>query len=194
MRPPRLVLGSLVVGVVLTGCGVPLSDGAQPIPGASRLSPSPASTPSPAVTATSTATIWFVDKGRLVPRATPSPSPVTAASALELLGQAPAGSSGLVTLIADPVGGPPLATLPTAPATPESAGTDLQRVVLSPTFSELSAEEQVLLIGQVVLTLTEIDPTPVLFSDAAGAALSVPLPDGRLRDGAVTRGDYVALT
>ena len=69
-----------------------------------------------------------------------------------------------------------------------------QQVLLSPTFSELTAEEQVLLIGQVVLTLTEIDAAPVLFVDAAGAPLSVPLPDGRLRDGPVTRGDYVSLT
>jgi hypothetical protein len=117
---------------------------------------------------------------------------------LALLGSAPEGEPGLVTLIADPVGGPPLASLPTeSPSPGTSEGTSavgLQQVVLSPTFSELTAEEQVLLIGQVVLTLTELSSTPVLFVDATGAPLSVPLPDGRLRDGPVTRGDYVALT
>ena len=51
-----------------------------------------------------------------------------------------------------------------------------------------------LLIGQVVLTLTEIERTPILFVDSAGQPLSVPLPDGRLRDGPVTRGDYLGLT
>lgn len=200
MTRARLVPAAVAVAVAvaLAGCGVPVSDGAVPVAGARRLTPAPVS-PTPTAepsSATGTATVWYVDKTRLVPRSVTASLPVTASSGLDLLGTAPTGADGLVTLIADPVGGPPLATLPTASPTASStaSGPAMQHVVLSPTFSELTAEEQVLLIGQVVLTLTELDPSPVLFVDAAGAPLSVPLPDGRLRDGAVTRGDYVALT
>jgi hypothetical protein len=133
-----------------------------------------------------------------VPRAVPSAGAPSADEALALLGVAPDPGTGLVTLIADPVGGPPLAALPSDRPTPSesgvSPGPSAREVVLSQTFGELTAEQQVLLIGQVVLTLTEIDPGPVSFVDEAGAPLSVPLPDGRLRDGPVTRGDYVALS
>ena len=197
MRGTRALIAAAAIVGLLAGCGVPLSDAAQPIPGARQSTSSP--TPSPdATSATTTVTVWYVDSARLVPRARTAPAPPTAAGALALLGSAPEGEPGLVTLIADPVGGPPLASLPTeSPSPGTSEGTSavgLQQVVLSPTFSELTAEEQVLLIGQVVLTLTELSSTPVLFVDATGAPLSVPLPDGRLRDGPVTRGDYVSLT
>jgi hypothetical protein len=190
-RPGRGALATLLA-LVLCGCGVPLSDVAEPIPGARRSTPSATATPTPtggAGSATATTTVWYVDGARLVPREVTAPAPASADAALALLGVAPDSQTGLVTLIADPVGGPPLAALPTPEASPSpslSGGTSIagpQQVVLSPTFAELTAEQQVLLIGQVVLTLTEIDPSPVVFVDSSGAPLSVPLPDGRLRDG-----------
>jgi hypothetical protein len=198
MHQSRLVVAMLLAAaVVLTGCGVPLSDEAEPIPGARRPTVSPSPSPSPSAAASSqigTATVWYVDKERLVPRSAAVPAQVTPAAVLELLGQPPAEGSGLVTLNADPVGGPPLASLPSAGPSPSVPGAAAQLVALSPTFGELTASEQVLLIGQVVLTLTEVDVAPVLFVDESGVQLSVPLPDGRLRDGPVTRGDYLALT
>lgn len=194
MNGRALVALCLVLG--MTGCGVPMTDRAEPISGARRPSTSSPTASVTAGTSTGAATVWFVDNGRLVPRAVPAPSPVTSASALGLLGAVPAGADGLVTLIADPLGGAALASIPApasaGPSSPSSS--PAVQVELSPTFNELTGQEQVLLIGQVVLTLTEIDPAPVSFVDAALAPLSVPLPDGRLRDGPVTRGDYISLT
>jgi hypothetical protein len=196
-------VAAVVLLALVAGCGVPLSDRAEPVAGVPRgtasASPSPTGSASEATgSSVGAATLWYVDKTRLVPRraASASDGPVTGAEALSLLAAVPSGEDGLITLIADPVGGPPVASVPTVSPSPSpstSAATS-QRVLLSPTFSELTADEQVLLIGQVVLTLTELDPAPVVFVDEAGAPLSIPLPDGRLRDGAVTRGDYISLT
>lgn len=187
------VLGAVLLALV-AGCGVPLSESAEPVPGAGR-------TQSPTATTTlsgvGSAIVWYVDGGRLVPRAVASQQPVSAAVALDLLSAVPVGSSGIETLIDDPLGGPPLASLPQAsslPEPPSASPASERQVVLSQTFNELAGPDQVLLIGQLVLTLTEIDPTPISFVDATSSPLSVPLPDGRLRDGPVTRGDYISLT
>jgi hypothetical protein len=181
---------AVVAAALVASCGVPLSDQPEPVPGVTRptaASPSPSATTAP----TGQATLWLVDGERLVPREAAAAPPVTTASSVALLGVPPPSASGLRTLIADPVTGQPLAVVLTDDA---GDGTTEQRVALAPTFVELAAEDQVLLIGQVVLTMTEIDRAPILFVGPDGAALSVPLPDGRLRDGSVTRGDYLALT
>jgi hypothetical protein len=66
-------------------------------------------------------------------------------------------------------------------------------VRLSDTFSKLAPADQVLLIGQVVLTVTENSPLLVAFVDVNDAPVTVPLPDGRLRDAPVGRSDYLVL-
>lgn len=185
----RRATAAAALVLLLAGCGVPLSDGPEPVQGFdNRPTPSPTSSvlPSPPV---AVASVWWVEGERLVPRTVQAPAPLTSAGAVELLATPPPTASGLRTLVADPVGGPPLASVPEVQPTGP-----VRAVTLSPTFAELSASDQVLLIGQVVLTLTELDRTPVLFVDSAGQPLSVPLPDGRLRDGPVTRGDYLGLT
>lgn len=189
----RLVLACAVLATsVLAACGVPVSDTAAPIPDLGRpASASPSSSPPGATSATTVATAWYVEGSRLVPRGVPTAS-LDGESVLALLVAPPGGSSTLRTLNTDPLGGPPLATW--VPDPDGSSPSDLQTVSLSPTFSELASEDQVLLLGQVVLTLTEVDRRPVQFVDPTGTPLSVPLPDGRLRDGPVTRGDYATLT
>ncbi|MGE3812265.1 MAG: hypothetical protein AB7I24_12005 [Candidatus Nanopelagicales bacterium] len=175
---------------LLASCGVPLGDEPEPVAGVTRptsASPSPSASTAPS----GQATLWLVDGPRLVPRDAAASTPVTTASSVALLGVAPPADSGLRTLIADPVTGQPLAVVMTDDA---GNGRTEQRVALAPTFVELAGEDQVLLIGQVVLTMTEIDRAPILFVGPDGEPLSVPLPDGRLRDGSVTRGDYLSLT
>jgi len=189
------ILVSAAALATLAACGVPVTDTAEPIPDLGRAgsasaspTPSPAPTDAPSVVAT----VWWVDGPRLVPRGASIATPVTESGLLDILAVGPSSGVALRTLNSDPLGGAPLATAADDQASPDPSG--LQTVSLSPTFGELSAEDQVLLLGQVVLTLTEIDRSPVQFVDSAGAALSVPLPDGRLRDGPVTRGDYASLT
>lgn len=185
----RRATAAAVLVLLLAGCGVPLSDGPDPVPGLDNRPTTSATSSVPASPPVTTASVWWVDGERLVPRTVQAPAPLTSVSAVELLATAPPEASGVRTLVADPVGGPPLASVPEVQPTGP-----VQAVTLSPTFAELSAPDQVLLIGQVVLTLTEIERTPILFVDSAGQPLSVPLPDGRLRDGPVTRGDYLGLT
>jgi hypothetical protein len=190
LRRSASALLVVVAAGLVASCGVPLGDEPEPVAGVTRPrsgSPSPWGTTAPA----GQATLWLVDGQRLVPRDAAASTPVTTASSVALLGVAPPADSGLRTLIADPVTGQPLAVVLTNDA---GEGRTEQRVALAPTFVELAAEDQVLLIGQVVLTMTEIDRAPILFVGPDGAPLSVPLPDGRLRDGSVTRGDYLSLT
>lgn len=178
-RLPALLV---VVTLALAACGVPLDDAAAPVPGYSRAATAPASSPT---VDTQQGTAWFVAGDRLVPRTVSLPSSADVVAALS----AAPGDGAVRTLNVGPVDGAPLATGPEKDPT-----TGEQRVTLSPTFAELSASDQVLLIGQVVLTVSELGREPVLFVDQDGAVLSVPLPDGRVRDGAVTRGDYITLT
>jgi hypothetical protein len=194
VRGRRRAVASAVVLLAVSGCGVPLSDSAEPVSGAVQTSPSSVSTA--ARSAAGAVTVWYVEGDHLVPRSVSSAEDASAATALDLLATVPSGDAGLETLIADPLGGPPLATIPTEsdPADAASEGPKQQRVVLSQNFNELAAQDQVLLIGQLVLTLTELDPAPIEFVDSTSSALSVPLPDGRLRDGPVTRGDYISLS
>ncbi len=50
-----------------------------------------------------------------------------------------------------------------------------------------------LLLGQVVLSLTGAGQSSVSFVDESGAPLAVPLPDGRLLDMPATARDYAGL-
>lgn len=179
--------------LLLGGCGVPLSDGPEAIAEAAPPTAAASSAQRPEALATpSSTTLWFVDGERLVPVSAPVASPVDAAAILAGLQTVP--RDPLRTLMADPLGGTGLAVVPAPAPSPTADAADVQTVVISPTFAELTAADQVLLIGQVVLSLTELDRRPLLLVDESGAPVSVPLPDGRLRDGPVTRGDYLPLT
>lgn len=183
MRGTGRIAAVAAAGLLLSGCGVPLDDRASPVPGHSRLT----ATSAPTSSRGEAVTVWYVADGQLVPRTVKA----AGTSQAEALASLAAGTLDprLRSLIVSPVDGSPLAVDPQP-----DPGSGAVRVRLSPTFAELSAADQVLLIGQVVLTLTETDRQPVLFVDEEGGVLSVPLPDGRLRDGAVTRGDYLPLT
>ena len=72
----------------------------------------------------------------------------------------------------------------------------LHRLVVQerlPLIGVAALEEQVLLLGQVVLSLSSAGFATVSVVDAAGAPLAVPLPDGRLRDRPATALDYASL-
>ncbi|HET8970713.1 MAG TPA: hypothetical protein VFN19_06630 [Candidatus Nanopelagicales bacterium] len=184
-----LALVTVLAGLVLAGCGVPLQDSATPVPG---VSPPPGQAPT--APSTNSTQAWFVRNGQLVPVMEPVDDTVTPGVLLELLAAGPPDGSpdGMRSLVADPLAGEPLVT---APADPVPVPQDGQVVVqLSPKFNALAASEQVLLIGQVVMTLTSAGAAEVLFVDAQGAPAAVPLPDGRVLDRPATRADYRPLT
>lgn len=213
MTCPRVIVGVLAVGAALTACGVPLQPIAQPIsaevlpepvaspvPAASSptdpdVTAAPAASPSAPVDDTPRLRLWFVENEGLT--AVESLLSVQA-GADEVIGALAVGPSaeevagGLRTIAADPLTGQPLASLvpvdPNAMAFP--GDDDAITLQLSPQFTALPPGEQVLLLGQLVLSLTGSGASAVSFVDTSGVALAVPLPDGRVLDAPARAGDY----
>lgn len=72
---------------------------------------------------------------------------------------------------------------------PPSGGT--VTVDLQPDFGSRSSSEQVLALGQLVCTVTEVPGIGRVVFRINGAALAVPLPNGQLATGSVSRDDYL---
>ena len=188
------MLLTLVTAVGLSGCGVPVDSGAQPLP-SDVLPPSPSPTASPTETspptpAPATARLWFVQEEGIVPVT----APVAGTDPQQLLDALsegpPADQSNLRTVVVDPLTGEAfVSAVETDPPQP-----GIVTVQASSAFTALPPTEQVLLLGQVVLTLTGVRTTEgVLVVNEQGEALAVPLPDGRLLDGPATAADYRSL-
>lgn len=196
MTAARPVLVILAV-VALTGCGVTLDATPQPIPpGAIPTVSSPTTAPpSPSSTSAGRVRVWFVREDGLVPIITNLPrEPIVApADIVEALAAGPTpdqADAGVRSLVVDPITDLPLASIP-ADAPVSDAGS--VRVVLAPAASALPPGEQVLLLGQVVLSLTGAGYPSVTFIDEAGAPAAVPLPGGRLLDRPAVARDYAGL-
>jgi hypothetical protein len=188
---------ALLVTAVLTGCGVPLSDGAEPVAGYQPPPVAESSGPSTSTSVAAGAQLWFVSGTLLAPQ----PAIVAGAGTpAELLAQlaVPPEDPQLATLVVDPLGGTPLVvTPPPALSLQNPPLPGAVYVGVSDTFAQLASADQVLLIGQVVLTLTDpglVAPSSsVVFVGSDGVPLSVPLPDGRLIDRPAVREDYLSL-
>lgn len=190
-----VLIAATVLGAVgLAGCGVPLESGAQPLP-SDVLPPSPSPTASPTQTspptpAPATARLWFVQEEGIVPVT----APVAGTQPQQLLDALsegpPADQSNLRTVVVDPLTGEAfVSAVETQPPQP-----GIVTVQASSAFTALPPTEQVLLLGQVVLTLTGVRTTEgVQVVNEQGEALAVPLPDGRLLDGPATAADYRSL-
>lgn len=173
-----------------------------PSPPATALVPPPASTPASTPTSADESVpadavrlrVWFVQEGGLtaVESALPTgtdpdlvmqtlvvgPSPQQTAQGLRTIASDPLTGRSLVSIVATPT--PFVGDDPVAPVT----------VQLSPDFTALPPTEQILLLGQVVLSLTGAGETSVSFVDTSGTPVAVPLPDGRLLDTPARARDY----
>lgn len=208
-RPRHAVLGATVAGllILLSGCGVPLQSTAQPIPPdvlPSAVPGSPSAEPSGSGSATPLVPdeddeprlrLWFVQNEGLTAVESSLPLGTSPEFVMQALVIGPTGeqsADGLRTIAADPLSGQPLAYL--VPSDPSSmalpADDSVITLQLSPDFTALPPSEQVLLLGQLVLSLTGAGASSVAFVDSAGAALAVPLPDGRVLDAPARAGDY----
>lgn len=188
-RPAAAVAALLLAGSALVGCGLPMQQTAQPVPGASA----PGRTVSASPTADDVPVdLWLVSDGVLVRNRAAVHGPVTAAGLVGLLADVPTSAGSQRSLVIDPVTGGPLVSVPQDVAV--GSGHPLVTVQVSPSFAALPSAEQVLLLGQVVLTLTGAGAGGVVVTDPQGSPLSVPLPDGRLLEGPATRADYLPLT
>jgi hypothetical protein len=200
-----LILMAAVPGLFVA-CGIPLQSSPEPLPRpeASILaSAGPVNeTPIPQATPTQAGiNLWFVRAGELA--ATPSdlPSGSTVSDILRALfdgAESHGGSASDRSLVKDPNTGEPLLTAGVAVegATNQAdvaPGTSIANVALSEAFFAQPAVDQSLLLGQVVMSVTGGGYRSVVFTDALGGTLAVPLPNGRLLTGPVLRSDFDSL-
>lgn len=210
----RRLASVAIAGALLTGCGISLD--AQPAAIPPDVLPSPVAMPSGAPTpaapsesgptATAAASeppidddvaslrLWFVQEDGLTAVESSLPvgsNPEYVMQALVVGPTAIEVAQGLRTIASDPLTGQPLAVIvsPAQPTT-DAQGVAPITVQLSPDFTALPPTEQVLLLGQVVLSLTGAGESSVAFVDVSGAPLAVPLPDGRLLDAPARARDY----
>ncbi len=210
----HLVISAMAL-LTISACGVQLQAEAIPVP--ANVIPSPLKIPvpdtsqPPATTEQSSSRlrIWFVQDDGLaaVESLLPTGSEPDLIVQSLVVGPTPTqADDGLRTVAADPLTGIPFVSVdpsiaeanPTAAASASSSAAappdpESVTVRLSSAFTSLPPGEQVLLLGQVVLSLTGAGARAVTFTDEAGAVLAVPLPDGRLLDGPVTARDYAGL-
>jgi hypothetical protein len=187
-RSPRGPLVVLVLGLLtllLTGCGVQLQGEAEPLAGGLP----PTSSPSPTPTATEKDTRIYFVAGRQLEGV---PEPITERSADGIMAALAAGppvdrEAQLRSLLLDPLTGAPL--LLVAGVTP-SGVVYVQR---TDGYLTLPATDQILLTGQVVHSMDEIDLSPMVMVDATGTPVPITLPDGRVAEGGVTADDFAAL-
>ncbi len=93
----------------------------------------------------------------------------------------------LRTLLVDPLTGAPVL------AVVDSTASGQVVVVRTEAFTLLPANDQVLLVGQVVSSLAEVGISSVVITDETGQPIPLVLPDGRVLEGPATPADYAVL-
>lgn len=176
-------LGTLLL--VLGGCGVATQDQAQPLPSGAF----PVADPDkPTDQSTLETELFFVSGPGLEP-VSEAIANRTARGVLAALHAGPPvdRSNDLRTLINEPLEGNPMLSV-------TSVETD-GLVILARTddFTLLPAQDQILLVGQVVTSLDDIGLTGVLITDPEGMAVPLALPDGRVLEGPARAEDYESL-
>jgi spore germination protein GerM len=186
-RTARIVL---VVAALLApaACGFPAQSDAAPIPGEELpVGLRPGATSATAVPANSErVTIWLVDGERLVPVRHDVQAPAGVASVTNALLAGPTEVDqrrGLRSALPDP-----------AVAVGAESSRGLATVELNESFAEISPEDQLLAVGQFVLTLTETPGVGSVGFKIAGEPVAVPLPTGESTDSPVFREQYIDLT
>ncbi|MFZ9987529.1 MAG: hypothetical protein ACO3ID_08320 [Candidatus Nanopelagicales bacterium] len=196
MRGARAAV-AVVASVLIAGCGVRLDASPQSIPAGAIPTSSASATgdPSPNPNPARAVRVWFAREDGLVPvitdlRREPAVPPADIVAALAAGPSPEQAEDGLRTLVVDPLTDTPLASIPEeAPVT--DAGSVI--VTLSPDAGALPPGDQVLLLGQIVLSLTGAGYSSVTFVDGTGAPAAVPLPGGRLLDRPAVARDYAGL-
>jgi hypothetical protein len=196
-RPRLLAVVAALLGLLLLGaCGIPAEDEPRPLPtgSATNQPPPPTTEPTPAE---DQAQLWFVREGLLVPVLRAVAEPPGSQDLIDLLVAGPTAEeeeAGIRTAVVSVVTGEPLVvTAISAGVEAPPLQDDQEAIVLSEEFTDLNAEEQVLVLGEVVTTVAVGDVAEILFVDGTGKPLGVPVADGRLRNGPVSPADYASL-
>jgi len=180
-------LGPPLLVVMATACGFQAQKDADPIPAEelpSGLRPD-ATTVLTTPVETERATVWFVDGERLVPVRHDVEAPISVNSiTMELLsGPTDAESDrGLRSALPDP-----------AVVVGASSARGVASVELTESFAELSPEDQLLAVGQFVLTMTDVPGVGSVRFELAGEPIAVPLPTGESADPPAFREQFIEL-
>lgn len=201
--------GTAALCLSLVACGVPTQDSAQPLATAVIAPPAIPPTASPDTTTSepsptqslATVNLWFVSETGLVPVESEVEAPLSAESMLAGLVAGPPSNQQVRTVVVDPLTGEPLVAVftgdiaaPSAPAgAPSPTPETTVAISLAPEFGTLPSNEQVLVLGQVVLSISGSGLGSVAFVDQTGSPVAVPLPDGLLLDRPATATDYRSL-
>lgn len=140
--------------------------------------------------------LWFVKDNDLLAVDRQSEEVPTAEAELASLAAGPTAEEkelGLRTALVSLAPDSPLALTAESAGLSVPAGDRQTAVVLSDRFSDLPSQEQLLILGQIVLTLAAEPDESVLFVNSTGTPVGVPLPNGRLSSGAVTANNYSSL-
>lgn len=187
MRRCRRLIGAGVALVILGSCGVPLESSPEAIPAEDLPDGlrAPASTEPAEVVDREPVDVWFVRDAVLRPSRHRVDPPVTPQAALAELLSGPTEAEQNRAL---------RSAIPDADAViaVDVAG-GLAIVELAPTFADIPASDQVLAVGQIVLTLTDQRGVGRVRFVVEEDTIAVPLPSGDTADDSVSRDDYLAL-
>jgi hypothetical protein len=136
--------------------------------------------------------LWFAGDTGLVPVPTTVSPPGDPSAIVAGLVAGPPEDQQLRTVVVDPLTGIPLISVFEGEPATALPGASVF-ITLTPEFAALPPNEQVLVLGQVVISISGAGLGAIEFVDGAGSPVAVPLPDGRLLDRAATTGDYISL-
>ncbi len=188
----RLVVAAAFACTACTACGVPLEDDASPLSPdqlPDGLRPSASTIVGEQVPDTSVdqepVDVWFVREDRLSSARHRIDPPVTPERVLAELLTGPTEAEqdrSLRSAVPD-----------AAVVTSVSVAGGVATVGLAPEFSDIPASDQVLAVGQLVLTLTDQRGIGRVRFVVDDAQIAVPLPSGESSDQSVSRDDYISL-
>jgi hypothetical protein len=184
-RADRL-LGWLVAGALLAGCGISTDSAPRPLDPRSGPYQQDGENPSPAPTGGARTVVYLVRDAQLVAVVRRIPTHPTAADVLATLVSGPTAresSAGLATAV-------PLKAVVDKSST--TARIPAIAVPL-PSVTDSGRNDEVLGYAQVVLSLTGLAGVKGVRFTRDGQPLDVPRADGSLSHGPLTRRDYAAL-
>lgn len=174
----------ILAAIGLSACGVPLQGRAEPLPAEALPTVQAQTSVVPTLVRTD---IYFVSGRYLeaVSEALPARTPQEVLAALTRV-PATQRNDDLRTLLIAPRSGEPMLAVASA--------TDDQVVLRSTEeFGQMPADDQVLLVGQVVHSMSAIGVRSVAITDMTGARLAPARPDGVSLEEPATADDYASL-
>jgi spore germination protein GerM len=202
---PIRVAAMLGIAVIAAACGVPMDDEARRIADADVPYQLTATTPPPTAPATTSTTTTSTTTTTSLPPTTPAPPGAVLLYYVveDRLRGVPVGvagrpdAAGVMALL---VAGPPSNVEARSVVRPDEildAGPDavpgIVRVDVSSSILQLPSSEQVLAIGQIVLTLSDRPGVTGVSFTSEGRPVSVARSDGSIIDGPAKRSDLIDL-